>query len=252
MTTLPPKSQKGFTPRQRGAFTLIELLVVIAIIAILAAILFPVFAKAREKARQVTCSSNLKQIGLALLQYTQDYDEVMPNAHTGPSNTSDNVSSYKWNDQIYPYTKSVQVFHCPDDSGVSGGTGNYVFWQNLTAPSNAYYGSYGIVTSYWDGTDDAVGPGNAIPIGKLQSPASTAWVADSSDSFEITWKNKAANPTAAITSGSPSLAQMMFRHGGPDIANVLFCDGHVKSKRLGDMAAQNAGGLLYQFTYEGQ
>src|ERR1700733_12377722 len=89
------------------AFTLIELLVVIAIIAILAAILFPVFAQAREKARQTSCLSNEKQLALAAVQYTQDYDEMWPIASTG--------GQYGWAGKLYAYVKSVQVFQCPDD-----------------------------------------------------------------------------------------------------------------------------------------
>ncbi len=87
---------------QSKAFTLIELLVVIAIIAILAAILFPVFAKAREKARQTACLSNEKQLGLGILQYLQDYDESYP-------------LTPEWEPGIYPYTKSTEIFQCPDD-----------------------------------------------------------------------------------------------------------------------------------------
>jgi prepilin-type N-terminal cleavage/methylation domain-containing protein/prepilin-type processing-associated H-X9-DG protein len=94
------------TPRKSRAFTLIELLVVIAIIAILAAILFPVFAKAREKARQASCASNLKQLGLAIIQYTQDYDETMPNGVL-PNGT--------WRHLIYPYVKSTGVYKCPSN-----------------------------------------------------------------------------------------------------------------------------------------
>jgi prepilin-type N-terminal cleavage/methylation domain-containing protein/prepilin-type processing-associated H-X9-DG protein len=93
--------------RQRG-FTLIELLVVIAIIAILAAILFPVFAKAREKARTSSCQSNLKQQGIAVLQYVQDYDEVYPWGAAVYGGVY-----YYWWDMIQPYLKSAQVFACP-------------------------------------------------------------------------------------------------------------------------------------------
>jgi len=94
---------------KRKAFTLIELLVVIAIIAILAAILFPVFATAREKARQTACLSNQKQLALGIIQYTQDYDEYLPN---GDSQTNQPTG---WAGQIYPYIKSANVYVCPSD-----------------------------------------------------------------------------------------------------------------------------------------
>ncbi len=95
--------------RIRQAFTLIELLVVIAIIAILAAILFPVFARARENARRASCMSNLKQVGLAMMQYTQDYDERYP---SGLPATWRGIG---WAGMIYPYAKSAEVFVCPDN-----------------------------------------------------------------------------------------------------------------------------------------
>jgi prepilin-type N-terminal cleavage/methylation domain-containing protein len=114
---------QGQSP-SRSAFTLIELLVVIAIIAILAAILFPVFAQAREKARAITCVSNLKQIGLGLVMYVQDYDETMPAAFictpdvNGSTDTdcdaTDGVVSYE--QQIFPYIKNKKVFVCPSDA----------------------------------------------------------------------------------------------------------------------------------------
>ena len=96
--------------RPTRAFTLIELLVVIAILAILAAILFPVFARAREKARQTACLSNLKQIGSAILMYAQDYEESLPLVESGTCGTPD---SYGWADLVYPYVKNAQVFDCP-------------------------------------------------------------------------------------------------------------------------------------------
>jgi prepilin-type N-terminal cleavage/methylation domain-containing protein/prepilin-type processing-associated H-X9-DG protein len=94
----------------RKGFTLIELLVVIAIIAILAAILFPVFAKAREKARQSSCLSNIKQINLAILSYAQDYDEVLPQAYYWTP------TRYSYIQFMEPYVKNSQVFNCPSMS----------------------------------------------------------------------------------------------------------------------------------------
>lgn len=104
------KTRSGTVPRKGSAFTLIELLVVIAIIAILAAILFPVFAQAREKARQTACLSNTKQLGNALAMYTQDFDETLPMG--GWSNV--NGTSSRWFRDLYPYVKSLDVYVCPN------------------------------------------------------------------------------------------------------------------------------------------
>jgi prepilin-type N-terminal cleavage/methylation domain-containing protein len=125
----PLRSRHGFTREAGRAFTLIELLVVIAIIAILAAILFPVFAQARAKARQATCQSNLRQIGVAILAYAQDYDETLPIAtYTAPGA----ASPTPWMHIVDPYVKSGHpgeslqsenkgygIFACPDFQPVS-------------------------------------------------------------------------------------------------------------------------------------
>jgi len=111
----------------RRGFTLIELLVVIAIIAILAAILFPVFAQAREKARQVSCLSNMKQLGLGYMQYVQDYDETY-------------IFSVRWGDpgqgwagHLYPYVKSRAIYKCPDDNVVASDIGGW--WTRRCPPA---------------------------------------------------------------------------------------------------------------------
>lgn len=113
------------TRRHRG-FTLIELLVVIAIISILASILFPVFSKARGKGRQAACISNVHQIGLAALQYAQDYDEMMPGR------------GQPWYDGIFPYTHNRQIYVCPDrkdlprgygQNPLTAGVGQGIFWD---------------------------------------------------------------------------------------------------------------------------
>lgn len=109
------KVLRSFTPRSIGnsskrAFTLIELLVVIAIIGLLAAILFPVFARVRENARRTSCQNNMKQLVLGMMQYSQDYDEKLMAVYFGQQNTK---SEYTWRHMIYPYVKSPQVYHCP-------------------------------------------------------------------------------------------------------------------------------------------
>lgn len=95
---------------RRQAFTLIELLIVIAIIALLAAILFPVFGRARENARRSSCQSNMKQLGLGMLQYSQDYDEKLVQLYFGTNNTA---SQCTWRYMIFPYVKNTQVYFCP-------------------------------------------------------------------------------------------------------------------------------------------
>ena len=121
----------------KKAFTLIELLVVIAIIAILAAILFPVFARARENARRSSCQSNLKQIGLGIAQYTQDYDETMP---TGRENANNWTEARGWAGQLAPYIKSTQIFVCPSDT------------TNATAPNAPV--SYGMNQNFRNSQPD--------------------------------------------------------------------------------------------------
>ncbi|RYX85440.1 DUF1559 domain-containing protein [bacterium] len=131
--------------KKRFGFTLIELLVVIAIIAILAAILFPAFSRARENARRASCQSNLKQIALGIQQYTQDYDERFPvvDAATGFAGNPG------WAFATQPYLKSEQIFQCPSDSGVnpvgvdlptralSAGFSDYLINYNLGGQSSA-------------------------------------------------------------------------------------------------------------------
>jgi len=127
----------------RRGFTLIELLVVIAIIAILAAILFPVFARAREKARQTSCLNNLKQLGLAVLMYVQDYDERFPGSIVTPA---------RWYGAIVPYIKNTQIFLCPSAER-SSAWGGYGYNDYGTTGSNGlgwrYASSSGPAPSQW-------------------------------------------------------------------------------------------------------
>ena len=139
-------------------FTLIELLVVIAIIAILAAILFPVFAKAREKARQTTCLSNEKQLGLGVLQYVQDNDEAFPGGV--------NALGRGWAGEIYPYVKSTGVYKCPDDS--TSPQANMVQTTVAEVDSPTSYGLNGNLTS----RNRWVGP-QITTLAGLSAPATT-------------------------------------------------------------------------------
>ncbi len=132
----------------RAGFTLIELLVVIAIIAILAAILFPVFAKAREKARQASCLSNLKQHGLAMNQYVTDYDGTYPPIHdvnnpTGRYYVSNGTVAgffWSWEDITQPYIKNTQLHVCPSASDTSGNSPAHSYTYNY------YFGAWSFPT----------------------------------------------------------------------------------------------------------
>lgn len=140
-----PSEARGRPPVRKTGFTLIELLVVIAIIAILASILFPVFARARENARRASCQSNLKQIGLGLMQYTQDYDEKFPlRQGTG---AGENPNSFATVTQ--PYVKSTQIFMCPSGGQAVNSTTTDGLWRvgpseaspyNFATVSQGHYG----------------------------------------------------------------------------------------------------------------
>ncbi len=239
--------------RKSRGFTLIELLVVIAIIAILAAILFPVFAKARENARRTSCSSNLKQIGLAFMQYSQDYDETMPIPWVSPINQF--PGTYRWMDQIFPYVKSTQLFTCPSDRATSR---NYVLRNTSpvsTASTGGPFGSYGANVAYWDQDARA---GN-FPLGRvvndIQAPASTVLAADTfserfpdgafRNNWEMAWRTnqpssgnkETENPEQPHVRTDVSPKRLSNNNGAPierhiDTLNVLYCDGHVKAQRL--------------------
>jgi len=191
--------------RRRG-FTLIELLVVIAIIAILAAILFPVFARAREKARQTSCLSNLKQLALGHLMYAQDYDEKFMKQQ--PCFNGTNGWTYgagRWQDVLQPYIKNTQLQACPSiDSSIG----------------------YALARNPWSGCC-----GNSTKLAAFAQPAETLMMCDVSDNnppqgrmlenYPAKWSVIAPNPASCM---GPGLVHN-------DGANCNFVDGHAKWQR---------------------
>jgi prepilin-type N-terminal cleavage/methylation domain-containing protein/prepilin-type processing-associated H-X9-DG protein len=213
------------TDTRRG-FTLIELLVVIAIIAILAAILFPVFGRAREKARQTSCLSNLKQISLAAMMYTQDYDETWPVAYYYSADWSQEYAwdfhvdwnSGSWNLGVLgPYMRNAQINQCPSVKSL----------QSWGRPVTGY--AYN--TSY-------IGHGAMEPqpvpasLGDVQSPSETALLADSAywSTFApvgLAGNNFLRSPLDPFYAAYGIGPNVHFRHNG--VANIAYCDGHAKA-----------------------
>src|SRR5688572_4544528 len=131
---------------KKRAFTLIELLVVIAIIAILAAILFPVFAQAKEAAKKSACLSNTKQIGMAIMMYSSDYDDLMPGllANIPPINGGSGWPHIPYDRQIAPYVKNDAIYMCPDDASGGAPAASIPFWDGSYRPKKLKR-SYGYV-----------------------------------------------------------------------------------------------------------
>lgn len=216
----------------RKGFTLIELLVVIAIIAILAAILFPVFAKAREKARQTTCANNLKQMGMAALQYAQDYEEMLPYAFVTSTQQPDPLIASPWNgtlywfDMVYPYAKSVKIFFCP--------TSLY-----KTSPLSLNYG----VNSEVMRLSNLSPPKIPVAMAKILRPSNTYMIMDASAYQTSAYRAYTPTTTSYLPgAGAAGIAEPSWPSAAYDTAkrdfkegrhnsggvNVSFCDGHTK------------------------
>jgi prepilin-type N-terminal cleavage/methylation domain-containing protein/prepilin-type processing-associated H-X9-DG protein len=229
--------------QKRIGFTLIELLVVIAIIAILASILFPVFGRARENARRSSCQSNLKQIGLGFMQYTQDNDENFPSGSRGSLGQG-------WGGAIFPYIKSAQVYQCPNDATTGSTT------SGVTCYPNSYIGNLNLMRrDPGSATDPHLGQSIAAQVAPAKTVMLTEVQGIHAPLLSIQEINGgAADPvvSAVTNGGNGTLSVYPFSTGngtggdmvtGPlgnypnaaakpprhfDGANYLMCDGHVK------------------------
>lgn len=224
----------------RKGFTLIELLVVIAIISLLAAILFPVFARARENARKAACMSNLKQIGLAIDMYVQDYDETYPMAIM---DTPTGVKYAYWYELLAPYIKNTQVFFCPTagqilQSGAQRNDGGYGW--NACGMSYSFTGTGFGYSDYpqpaYGGQMIACTPtGGFLALSGVQEPSETAIVGDPASNGDVN--------NGLLLSPDDGISYLPVLHGGQvgpfyqsTVAtvvpggggNYLFADGHVK------------------------
>jgi len=196
-------------------FTLIELLVVIAIIAILAAILFPVFARARESARQTSCLSNVRQLGMAFTQYFQDYDEMFPHVKGGSP----------WTNSMQPYLRSYKMLRCPSDPSTN--------WdQPLVGATATRVTSYTLNGYFPPGNSTDVQGGNYPFIGSVNRPADTIFLAESNANrtgayfHAHVWNPPASASHWLLDRDRPDDVETE-RHG--DRFNVAYLDGHAKS-----------------------
>jgi len=222
--------------RGRSGFTLIELLVVIAIIAILAAILFPVFAKVREKARQTSCLSNEKQLGLGFTQYVEDYDEHWP--CDGAKTT--NSLGYGWAGQIYPYVKSTGVYGCPDDlQNSQGGEPIVSYSANLSLlRTDPQTNSYDPHTGQAIATETA--PANTVILTEVtgiyanitsptELPAYNGVLSSVTNGTNYVYPFADEAPGGTETTGplggNPQTGNVARHTNG---SNFLMCDGHAK------------------------
>jgi prepilin-type N-terminal cleavage/methylation domain-containing protein len=244
--------------RPKAGFTLIELLVVIAIIAILAAILFPVFAQARERARQAACLSGTRQIGLALTMYAQDYDEHLPEIWYGADSRS---MQYLWMDVLLPYVKSEEFFSaCPSKDF---GTWTPTAKSDVAAAKLNVAFAYNCLYLYGDAPDrQPTTPPAGAALARIELPAETIVAGDGTGYYivysgdrtgiavelEPPYRAGLSRPNLGTDRPGVTGGRFLGRHF--DGASFVFADGHCKWRRISDVTRTNRNGILYMFTAE--
>ncbi len=219
--------------RQQHGFTLIELLVVIAIIAILAAILFPVFARARERARQTSCLSNLRQIGTAFMMYAQDYDERFADTLMGRDT---GVPPYfGWNSTLMPYVQNHQIFRCPSagwGSDSMGGSGTINGGYGAVRQVLGYNGSIAYNSTDWGDDPDPGVSGPGVGMADMTHPAQMILAIDATHWYVERgfWErtDNANRPTARVAElYNHAYYVVDSRHN--NMANAVYADGHARA-----------------------
>jgi prepilin-type N-terminal cleavage/methylation domain-containing protein/prepilin-type processing-associated H-X9-DG protein len=232
-----PLTANTLTPGKRSAFTLIELLVVIAIIAILAAILFPVFAQARAKARQTACLSNCRQIGTAVMMYLQDYDEQFPKGYGYPlaagngfGPLTNKSAAASWPSWFGPYVKSAAIFICPDSPA------------RIEHLQTTDWGINDTMTYNYDGLTLDVGFTSARHVASLDFPAETFVIFDGGDSTVRAGTNDWAGLLEDLDLDWAALTKACaLRH--QKRANMVYADGHAKSIDYRTMLTRKADNI---------
>ncbi|MES2462480.1 MAG: prepilin-type N-terminal cleavage/methylation domain-containing protein [Armatimonadota bacterium] len=232
-------------PNHSRAFTLIELLVVIAIIAILAAILFPVFASARAKARQAACLSNGRQVGTAIMMYVQDYDETYPHSHEGfaqPGQAGYFIAYASWIQEIFPYMNNTSLLTCTDRMATQGDL-DYVYYLPLPGRPNFLFNYMhnigGNERVFKSGRNDTDYERAAVTMAEIGRPADFGLVADSGfvlfpDVDRIMNANSPGGRCGNWADGADTPCEGGARHQGG--STVIFADGHAKWRSQGSLA----------------
>jgi prepilin-type N-terminal cleavage/methylation domain-containing protein/prepilin-type processing-associated H-X9-DG protein len=243
------------------AFTIIELLVCVAIVAVLAALLFPVFAQAREAARKVSCTSNLRQLGIAHTLYAQDYDQTLAPTFTGTNGgTRLDGKSVRWMTLVFPYVRNRAVYSCPNSR---------LKYEppSPKKPVSFDDGAYGINAAYAHARSNKTGQSlrypTGLPLAAIPLPTETVALTDGGGYSEFVWGDTtgSTSPRLFLHSKPPLLGSEHLTNNGQRLTFAIngrhnggavfaFCDGHSKWLPLTQVARKNSRGVMFLFTAE--